>query len=158
MGWRNFLFSFRGRFNRAKYWQFVLCYIGAAFAFVAIVFAAETAGGEVAAAALLISAIVFTIPTTIATIAVAVKRLHDRNKTGWWLLLFFLLPAFLSGVAEGISPSAEELSASGLVIMLVALVIGIWGFLEIAVLRGTRGPNAFGPDPLQFSSEPVCSG
>jgi uncharacterized membrane protein YhaH (DUF805 family) len=27
-------------------------------------------------------------------------------------------------------------------------VLGIWGFVELGCLRGTAGPNRFGPDPL----------
>lgn len=49
--------------------------------------------------------------------AVAIRRLHDLDRTGWWVLIAFTL--------------------IGLVVLLV------W-----YCLRGTQGPNRFGPDPL----------
>jgi uncharacterized membrane protein YhaH (DUF805 family) len=32
---------------------------------------------------------------------------------------------------------------------LVASAILIWAFVELACLRGTIGPNRYGPDPLE---------
>jgi uncharacterized membrane protein YhaH (DUF805 family) len=52
-------------------------------------------------------------------LAVSVKRWHDRDKSGWWVLLN-LLP-----------------------------VIGwLWALIDNGFLRGTAGPNRFGEDPL----------
>ena len=45
-------------------------------------------------------------------------------------------------VAQGATPV-------GMALMLAGIGVSIWGFLEIACLRGTTGPNLFGPDPLQ---------
>jgi uncharacterized membrane protein YhaH (DUF805 family) len=50
-------------------------------------------------------------------LAVSVRRLHDLDRTGWWLLII------LTGI--------------GLILLL------IW-----FCLRGTTGPNRYGPDPL----------
>ena len=72
-----------------------------------------------------------------------IKRLHDRDKAGWWAVPFVILPGLLSSAANDfVTSSAVVLHAcSGLLLM--------WGFVELACLRGTRGPNKFGPDPLQ---------
>ena len=41
---------------------------------------------------------------------------------------------------------------------LVALALSIWSFVELFCLRGTRGPNRFGPDPIgRTSSLPAVS-
>lgn len=53
----------------------------------------------------------------IPSLAVSIRRLHDTNRTGWWLLL-------------------------GLVPFLGALVLLIFYLLD-----GTPGPNKYGPDP-----------
>jgi uncharacterized membrane protein YhaH (DUF805 family) len=37
-----------------------------------------------------------------------------------------------------------------LILVLVCLSIGIWFFVELGFLRGTAGPNRYGPDPLQI--------
>jgi uncharacterized membrane protein YhaH (DUF805 family) len=75
--------------------------------------------------------------------ATAVKRLHDRNKSGWWIVPFFIAPILLSKVGDWLGDSypADYL-------MLVLIALSLWGFVEILCLRGTSGPNRFGPDPL----------
>ena len=52
------------------------------------------------------------------TLAISVKRCHDRGRSGWFLLL------------------------------LIVPLVQIWPFVEISFLRGTDGDNRFGPDPL----------
>ena len=52
-------------------------------------------------------------------VAIGVKRLHDRNKTGWWML-----------------------------IILLPVIGGLWYLIECGFLKGTTGPNTYGPDPL----------
>lgn len=37
------------------------------------------------------ASVIYTITTTIPAIAVGVRRLHDINKSGWWLLLSFTI-------------------------------------------------------------------
>ena len=68
----------------------------------------------------LFSIIVFLlyIPMIWIGLALGVKRWHDRGKSGWWVL-----------------------------IALIPIVGGIWTFVECGCLRGTVGPNQFGPDP-----------
>jgi uncharacterized membrane protein YhaH (DUF805 family) len=55
-------------------------------------------------------------------LAVSVRRLHDRDKSGWFILLYFI-------------------PLIGFIILL------IW-----YCTRGTVGPNRFGPDPLPAAS------
>ncbi len=50
--------------------------------------------------------------------AITVKRWHDRDKSGWWILI---------GMIPIIGP--------------------IWQFVETGCLRGTIGSNRYGPDP-----------
>jgi uncharacterized membrane protein YhaH (DUF805 family) len=84
--------------------------------------------------------------------ALSVKRLHDRDRTGWWLLwqlLIIVLAVFLIIVAIAVPQEQGALwyalaGAAGL----AAFVISIWLFVQIGFLRGTQGPNRFGPDPL----------
>jgi uncharacterized membrane protein YhaH (DUF805 family) len=60
----------------------------------------------------------FGLVTFIPTVSVAIRRLHDSDRTGWWYLLIFV-------------------PLIGWIILL------IW-----YVTKGTDGPNRFGPDPL----------
>lgn len=61
----------------------------------------------------------FTLLAIWPSICVGAKRCHDRNKSAWWILITFIP------------------------------VIGIiWWIIEFGCLRGTVGPNRFGPDPI----------
>jgi uncharacterized membrane protein YhaH (DUF805 family) len=77
-----------------------------------------------------------------------IKRLHDRNKSGWWIVAFFFVPHLLGrlgGLLLGDS-SAADVAADVLVLIIVGL--NLWGLIELLFLKGTSGPNRFGPDPL----------
>jgi uncharacterized membrane protein YhaH (DUF805 family) len=121
----NLLFGFQGRTNRAKFWLVAL----AIFVVEAILFAvlgrnvamsddpqeALARMGPVTSIVLLL----FGILVTWISIAVGIKRFHDRNKSGVWILIIF-----------------------------VPVIGGLWYLIECGFLRGTAGPNDYGPDPL----------
>jgi uncharacterized membrane protein YhaH (DUF805 family) len=165
MSWTRFLFSFKGRFNRARYWLFILLYTLSLVVLLALggsVIFATTAGAgvggmAVSSALFVIVLILFILFAVVASIAVSVKRLHDRNKSGWWLMVFFFAPALLSGIAEATNPSPVEMSGTGLLVGLFSLVIAIWAFVELGVLRGTIGDNKYGPDPVASPAETAAT-
>jgi uncharacterized membrane protein YhaH (DUF805 family) len=137
MDWTHYLFSFNGRINRAKYWLFLVVTI-------VVVFAAVIVGGLAASIpGAVIAAIFASIVLIYPSLAVAAKRLHDREKSAWWLLVFYVLPAFLSGVSEA---TASE--GAAFILSVASVAVSIWGLIELGFLRGTPGPNAYGPDPL----------
>jgi uncharacterized membrane protein YhaH (DUF805 family) len=83
-------------------------------------------------------------------LALSVKRLHDRDRTGAWvflqiLILFFAVLMIVIAIA---APGAGWARTMVWPIGFVALVYSVWLFVELGFLRGTRGPNRFGPDPL----------
>ena len=84
--------------------------------------------------------------------ALAAKRLHDRNRSGWWLLAPTLTLAIAIGFAfvtlslpEG---QREPWNTIGIIFVFATVALGVWLFVEIGFLRGTQGPNGYGPDPL----------
>jgi uncharacterized membrane protein YhaH (DUF805 family) len=103
--------------------------------------------GGVAVAAWAIITVAAFLTFAVPGYFIAIKRLHDRNKSGHWLWLFCLAPAVLNLLVKLAVPQGA--APLGIVIMLVSSGISIWGFVEIACLRGTSGPNRFGPDLLQ---------
>lgn len=177
----SYLFSFRGRINRAKIWLFVLiCLLVDA---VLMVIAAhgfdwsetvksffavlkELTPGEhldphkIAAPKLTgasypaMAAIgVIYLVLIWAGLAIFVKRLHDRNKSAWWLLLYWLAPVALHVYAYASAPSICDAMMGvrtplGHVAAGIALLISLWVFVELYCFRGTKGENRFGPDPL----------
>ena len=150
MDWTTLLFSFKGRINRGKYWLAVLIYLAVWTTFIAG--SLVWLGGlnidnlfSLAGAGLLIWLIglVLLVLETWSGLAVGVKRLHDRNKSGWWILLFWLGP----GILGGWQTATPDLGG-GLILSLAAAAIAIWAFVELGCLRGTPGPNQYGPNPL----------
>jgi uncharacterized membrane protein YhaH (DUF805 family) len=158
INWGHLLFGFSGRINRAKWWLTVL--VSIIISVLAAIIAAivgETAGNFVSIAAF--------IPQFWISLAAGVKRLHDLNRTGAWLVLFYIGPVVLLiffFVVAGVDVAAALVSgetldsgtmarigmAGGLVFLLI-FILGIWALIWFGCLRGTVGPNQYGPDPLE---------
>jgi uncharacterized membrane protein YhaH (DUF805 family) len=172
MGLRSLLFSFEGRINRAKYWYvslaglcsyLVFCGVMAVLAlalggffgvtsinvhvFPLFSFHASFRDVSPAPSAILIYPLFYAAETPIfvvgmwLVVATTVKRLHDRNRSGWWIIPFFVVAPLFNDDLLGDSWAAFFLGLAGVVICL-------WGFIELLFLRGTIGPNRFGPDRL----------
>jgi uncharacterized membrane protein YhaH (DUF805 family) len=77
-------------------------------------------------------------------VATTIKRLHDRNKSGWWIVAFFIAPALLASIVDRL----DDESYMTVALSLVAFGLNAWGFVELMFYKGTNGPNRFGPDPL----------
>jgi uncharacterized membrane protein YhaH (DUF805 family) len=96
---------------------------------------------------------IFELAALVPSIAVTVRRLHDIDRSGWWILMpiapyLFGIVAYVSAIARGVSASVSL--GAPLVIGALAMLIGFVGAIVLLVwacMRGTRGPNRFGPDP-----------
>jgi uncharacterized membrane protein YhaH (DUF805 family) len=95
----------------------------------------------------IILAVVVYIAVFVSSIMLGIKRLHDRDKSGWWLLLFIGAPVVLGGIQLAIDPYLEG-GAAPMLLTLASLAISVWFVVELGCLRGTVGPNQYGPDPL----------
>jgi uncharacterized membrane protein YhaH (DUF805 family) len=82
----------------------------------------------------------FLLAVLIPNLAVSVRRLHDTDRSGWWVLLP-LAPYFIGIIA--IFTHLFILTA----ILMLASLIGSILLLVWYCSHGTRGPNRFGPDP-----------
>jgi uncharacterized membrane protein YhaH (DUF805 family) len=145
-----FMFGASGRINRAKYWLSLFKLSIAALLGTVVLF---TAAG-LAAPLFVVTVIIVFIPWLLWGFAIHTERLHDRDKSAWWLVVFCLLPGVLgqlTGVAWLAGPAALMLRYG---IELAGFALVIWGFVEIGCLRGTAGSNTYGPDPLLRASRP----
>lgn len=97
--------TFGGRAARSEFWWFTLFTLVTSLVLQAL-------GGEVLGG-------IFALAVLLPGIGVAVRRLHDVERSGWWYLLV-LIP-------------------------LIGALILIFAFF---IHRGTEGPNRFGADPL----------
>jgi len=117
-------FQFRGRASRKEFWMFFLINFIIVL-LIGMIEGAITGQPKQNSTLLTIYSLLLFFPYLAAT----VRRLHDTDKSAWWLLLCFL-------------------PIIGAIILLIFLIT-----------KGTPGPNRFGPDPLtsnenNFPEEP----
>jgi uncharacterized membrane protein YhaH (DUF805 family) len=85
------LFSFQGRIRRLHYWIAAICTAVVVMVLIAIIMPmAGIASGHVNPAVALIIFPIYAVDIWIG-VALGVKRCHDRNKSGWWMLIFMLV-------------------------------------------------------------------
>ena len=60
----------------------------------------------------------WTLFSMFVIVAICIRRIRDRNKSAWWVL-----------------------------ICIIPYIGALWALIDLGLLRGTRGPNRFGPDP-----------
>ncbi len=111
--------TFSGRAQRKEYWLFALFIMLLSLIAAGIDFGTGTFDDELGMGA--VGAIV-ALATFIPGFSVVVRRLHDTDRVGWWLL-----------------------------IVLIPLIGVIW-WIVLMCLKGTDGENRFGPDPLTPTS------
>jgi uncharacterized membrane protein YhaH (DUF805 family) len=85
--------------------------------------------------------LIFELAILLPSIAVGIRRLHDTNRSGIWILLGFMPLLVLLLPMVGM-PLAGALMIFALVSLVAAIVL-----LVFMVLEGTKGPNQYGPDP-----------
>jgi uncharacterized membrane protein YhaH (DUF805 family) len=102
--------DFSGRASRSEYWWWVLAYV---IAYVVVAIVSGILGKFAMVLPVLLALAVF-----VPSLAVSVRRLHDVDKSGWWLLI-------------GLVP-----------------LVGFIVLLYFTVQQGTSGPNQYGEDPL----------
>jgi len=111
-GFSNYV-NFSGRAQRSAYWWWtlfsILLYV------VTSIIDMLIAGNGGFSPLTLIAQLALFLPS----LALAIRRLHDKDKSGWFFLLIFIP-------------------------LVGAIILLIW-FCS----RGTVGPNRFGPDPLE---------
>ena len=111
--------DFQGRSRRKEYWMFTLGYI-ILIAIIAVlggVMGAFDESGGAGSTIFLGLIVVVALALFIPGLAVQVRRFHDQDKSGWFVLLGFIP------------------YVGGLIVLIFML------------LEGTKGPNRFGPDP-----------
>jgi uncharacterized membrane protein YhaH (DUF805 family) len=127
---------FQGRARRSEYWFFILFTV--LVSIVAGLLDGIVFGGMETGPLGTVTSLALILPT----IAVAARRLHDTDRSGWWQLIVFV-PALLilGGMLPGLGVVFLWL---GLLLELAAAVV----LLVWLCTRGTPGPNRFGPDPV----------
>lgn len=116
---------FDGRARRKEYWMFVLFYV-IIYVILGIIdgligtSANNSFGGLLAG--------LFGLAVLLPSIGVGIRRMHDTNRSGWWIL-----------------------------ISLIPCIGWIW-FIVLAAQEGTIGDNQYGPDPKAAERGPGFAG
>jgi uncharacterized membrane protein YhaH (DUF805 family) len=121
---KTLFFSFAGRINRGIYWTRAMPVLLVGGVIVNLVMLAEVVATERPGPFSMLLSLLALWPS----LAVTVKRLHDRNRSGWFLL-----------------------------IILIPIVGAIWLLVEVWFLKGTDGPNRFGEPPAEATAVTVVS-
>ena len=147
--WR--LFRFSGHARRGEYWLItILANIGLIMP--VLVFGRQTSdvSGSVPNINVAINlesgapeaALLVTLVSFALGLAVSARRLHDRGKSAWWLLLFYVVPFALALATQW----AAQRQASAILSITTLLIIAlfVWAIVELGVLRGVDRWNAHG--------------
>ncbi len=116
---KEILFSFSGRMSRSDYWTRAFPIFFVYSIIVNSIFYIESESSE-----LPIVSFILSLPSIWPALAVIIKRLHDRDRSGWFFCTLFI-------------PLANA-------------VFAIWIIIEVWFLKGTDGENRFGPDPVIY--------
>jgi uncharacterized membrane protein YhaH (DUF805 family) len=134
------LASFQGQAGRGEYWLVVIggwLALGVVFLVTLMLIVPLGAIASVLFLALL--------PILFAIYATSARRLHERGKSAWWLVLFALVPWILSAFAEITRLSGDpEAAAGGIVLFsLPSVILYLWGTVEMGILPKKKGPNKY---------------
>jgi len=117
-------FSYEGRLNRKPYFLRYLGVIILSF-IVGMIWGIALNVSDLLTILFTLPIIVFWLAGVVFMLFQSIKRLHDLNKSGWYLLI--RLASFIPFIG-----------------FFIVLAFDLYLFL----VKGTEGPNQFGPDPL----------
>jgi uncharacterized membrane protein YhaH (DUF805 family) len=156
MNWRKLLLSPHGRVGRKSFWLWVAITYGLgiiAGTFDAVAFGADAELRPLSG--------LFGLGTLYPTICVNVKRLHDTNRSGWWLIAPWAVIIALVVVVFPFFPKAEDdLSIVGMLAILAAAAIiviaGVTLLVWLGFFKGQPVANKYGePDSGDRDVAPV---
>jgi uncharacterized membrane protein YhaH (DUF805 family) len=147
-----YFFSFSGRVNRAGYWTFVAVAVFYALSLAGVVFQIIVKNvADSMISVLFLEVGIFAVPLIVSGLAVSARRLHDCDLSAWWLVVFVIAPGVLAGLGGVVMGQAGMHTVVSVGLELISTVISTWSFVQLGCLRGTIGPNRFGPDPLRLA-------
>jgi uncharacterized membrane protein YhaH (DUF805 family) len=95
----------------------------------------------------------YNVSLLLPLVGVTARRLHDTDRSAWWLLLV-LVPFFSAGFIAAFASrlygaDSDAFGSIGALMILAAVALVVFAVLLLVfmVLPGTRGPNRYGPDP-----------
>jgi uncharacterized membrane protein YhaH (DUF805 family) len=152
----NLLFGFNGRINRSQYWLGILgVSVGGTMLLMALSFALmppPDAPKQAAANAAPMMALLFAlfmVAMSWSSLALQVKRFHDRGRSGYWALAPLApVTMIVMSVAGGIAANDPGQAAGAVMPWFgVLMLINLWLFIDLGLLSGMDGPNKYDHTP-----------
>ena len=117
---KNNIFTTAGRLNRLRYFKYTFC-LGVFFGIVEVICKLIVSADENSAAVDVIETLI-SFPLAVGSIMLQIRRLHDLDKSAWFVLL---------SAIPGVN-----------------LLFGLY----LLFFKGTDGTNQYGYDPLLFEN------
>ena len=146
-------FGYRGRLGRAQYWAGLSLVTVIGIVVVGVSAPTFSTAGGSAGEILVFFALAAAFFRLLSILMI--RRLHDRDMSGWWFVMFGILPFVLYPLSlyayhfipphDGAQRIANPLVSA---IQLVAAVLFLWGLFVLGLRPGTPGDNRFGPAPF----------
>ena len=137
------MFGYRGRIGRIWFWLGLMTTTAIAGFIASIVAGTFDGVGEYGR---FLSVVAIAGLVAWMSSAVTVKRLHDRNRSGWWYLLYGIVPPGAFLLAINAQSDGDLVAAS--ILYGLSIVAFFWVVIELGLMRGTRGDNRFGSEPV----------
>jgi len=141
--------SFHGRISRKSWWLATVTLSSLGIAGVVLLdparFSFDPSGVPPPNWAVTIWSLLLVFPMT----AIMVKRLNDRDWPNWLGYAYGLIIAVVVIALRFGFRSAPDMSTGEWIAFLIYSLLGWFVVINNGFLRGTRGPNRYGPDPLQ---------
>lgn len=133
--------TFSGRASRSEYWFFVLFLvlagIGASILDAILFPGSLETGGPING--------ILSLATLLPSLAVGWRRLHDTDRSGWWIGGFYLAIILVAVIAVALlSGGTEEAGAALFGLMAIGGLIYAIVLLVFFCQKGTMGPNRYG--------------
>ena len=142
--------DFSGRAPRAEFWWFYLLML---ITVIVAVIIDSVIGSKLVGPYGIVACLAF-VALLLPYLGVAVRRLHDTNRTGWWIVapmvlyaigMFMMGPA-LTDPAMMSDPSAMTGMGTASIFLMLGGILGLV-VLVFFLMGGTKGPNQYGEDP-----------
>lgn len=140
----NFM-NFRARAARAEYWWWVLFYC--VVVLVALILDLVVFGFGNIMPFFIVTYLALIFPS----LTVTVRRLHDTNRSGWWLLLLVALCVLtvIAVFVTGANDPSTQVSSAGAILVVVPAILVFLGSIVLFIfmlLPSTPGNNRYGPN------------
>jgi uncharacterized membrane protein YhaH (DUF805 family) len=169
--------NFSGRASRAEFWWFFLFlmifYVVVWLALLSVIGVSASSGRQPSVGLIgafgigWIFMLLFWLAMIIPTIAVQVRRLHDSDRSGWWVggfylaylvyvVVMFRMLASFQVATNGAPPDLSPTSGLGMISFFgFAFFVYSITLLVFFCVGGTAGPNRYGDDPYGRNIEEV---